>query len=68
MPTVRPAMTSPVSQPTSTERYTLMSAEPRRGRSPLTVASDPAKDREESDDVMEGLLRLNGTDGTMGGD
>ena len=34
----------------------------------LTVAGNPAKDREESDHITDGLLRLNGNDGTEGGD
>jgi hypothetical protein len=59
MPTVRPAMTSPVSQPTSTGGVHLMSAEPMHEGSALTVTGNPAKDREESEEIMDGLLGLN---------
>lgn len=45
-----------------------MSAESMDGGRALTVAGNPAKDREESDKIMRGLWRLNGDDGTMQGD
>jgi hypothetical protein len=36
--------------------------------SALTVTGNPTKDREESEEIMDGLLGLNGNDGTMEGD
>ena len=45
-----------------------MSAEPMHEGSALTVAGNPAKDWEESEEIMDGLLRLNGNDGSMEGD
>ena len=45
-----------------------MSAEPMRKRSALTITGNPAKDREESEEIVDGLLRLNINDGTMEGD
>jgi hypothetical protein len=45
-----------------------MSAEAMHEGSTLTVAGNPAKDREESDQIMDGLLRLNRNDGSMEGD
>ena len=68
MPTVRPAMISPVSQPTSTGGVHMMSAEPMHEGSALTVAGNPAKDWEEPEEVMDSLMRLNRNDGSMEGD
>lgn len=65
MPTVRPAMISPASQPTSTE-CTLMSGEAMHEGRVLTVAGNPAKDWEESNNIIDGLLgSLKRNDGTM---
>jgi hypothetical protein len=44
-----------------------MSAEPMHEGSALTVAGNPAKDWEESDQITDDLLGLNRNDSTMGG-
>jgi hypothetical protein len=44
-----------------------MSAEPMHEGRALTVAGNPAKDREESDQIMDGLLGLNRNDSTVEG-
>jgi hypothetical protein len=45
-----------------------MSAEPMHERSALTVAGNPAKDGEESEEIMDRLLRLNRNDGSIEND
>jgi hypothetical protein len=45
-----------------------MSAEPMYERNVLTVAGNPSKYWEESEEVMDSLMRLNIKDGSMEGD
>ncbi len=44
-----------------------MGAESREEVSPLTVSGNPAKDGEESEEIMDGLLQMNRNDDTMEG-
>ena len=60
MPTVNPAMRSPVSQPTSDDVcIDKLLPGSQRGTSELTVTGDPVKNGEKSPDIIESLFRVN---------